>query len=106
MSEDPFKKFVGEVEKMDAEATWSEIVLSHEKFDYYMGLLQSPHFLRRVEAGEFKVKEKRHKNSDGDEILDFIEIRNEKGEIIIMENTTALIEMSEHNSLPTEPKSN
>lgn len=97
-----FDDLVDQVKTEDAEATWEEIVLSHEKVDYYMGLLQSPKFKRMVEAGDFSVKEKRSRNADGDEILEFIEIRNRKGEIILMENTAALIAMSERDTAEAE----
>ncbi len=103
-SSESFEDFVREIEAEDAEATWKEIVLSHEKTDYYMGLLQSPGFLRMVERGEFSVKEKRSKNAEGDDVLEFIEIRNKKGEIILLENTAALIAMSERNNAADDIK--
>jgi DNA phosphorothioation-dependent restriction protein DptG len=99
-----FEGFVDQIKSQDAEATWEEIVLSHEKMDYYMSLLQSPKFKQLVEDGDFSVKEKRGKNAEGDEILEFIEIRNKQGEIIIMEDTAALIAMSEHNTTEAEER--
>jgi DNA phosphorothioation-dependent restriction protein DptG len=97
-----FEEFVDGFKKQDAEATWEEIVLSHEKVDYYMGLLQSPKFKRMVEKGDFSVKQKTGRNAEGDEILEFIEIRNRNGEILLMENTAALIAMSERDAAGAE----
>lgn len=100
-----FEELTQDLAAQDAEATSAEIVHAHELTDQYMQLLKNPNFLKGVESGEFLVKEQYGKNAEGDKVLEYVEIRNKAGEILLMENTAAIIAMSEYNSARAEQSS-